>query len=299
MASSSQKPAAIANLLGKRNIGFFKDVGEVVRVRLQLNRKSKRVGCGFVEFASADEAKKALEKTNGKSLHDREIFLANKGAPPNINFFKGAAKVVGVRLIVDHKNKHVGCGFLEFTNAIQAKRVSSFVVMMEENHRGKLVGYGFVEFSSANAVKKALEKKNGEYLHDCEIILDVAKIEQHPPRPHIKMFKKVGEVVGVRLIVNQEGKHVGCGFIEFASADEAKKVAIGMNGYSIFLGRTEIAPYPFRPKYNLYKLAKKLWYEDNLRQESLDLKIRPILRTQQAIFCGKKITFSDDTCNDK
>ncbi|CAH2035701.1 unnamed protein product, partial [Thlaspi arvense] len=62
-------------------VNFFKDVGQVVRVRLRLNRKGKRMGHGFVEFASDDEAKKALEKKNGEYLHKREIFLdvANKG----------------------------------------------------------------------------------------------------------------------------------------------------------------------------------------------------------------------------
>ena len=52
------------------SIDFFKDVGQVVGVRLMLNHKGGRVdkrvgrrvenllGIGFVEFASSDEAKK-------------------------------------------------------------------------------------------------------------------------------------------------------------------------------------------------------------------------------------------------
>ena len=40
----------------------------------------------------------------------------------------------------------------------------------------------------------------------------------------IDFFKDVGEVVHVRLICNLMGNHVGTGFVEFASADEAKKV---------------------------------------------------------------------------
>ncbi|EFH52187.1 predicted protein [Arabidopsis lyrata subsp. lyrata] len=39
-------------------INFFKDVGQVVSVRLDLNREGKRLSSGFVEFASANEAKK-------------------------------------------------------------------------------------------------------------------------------------------------------------------------------------------------------------------------------------------------
>lgn len=39
------------------SIDFFKDVGQVVRVRLLLNARGKHVGYGFVEFASSNQAK--------------------------------------------------------------------------------------------------------------------------------------------------------------------------------------------------------------------------------------------------
>ena len=42
----------------------------------------------------------------------------------------------------------------------------------------------------------------------------------------INFFSDIGEVVSVRLIVDHSGKHVGCGFVEFASANEAKKVRL-------------------------------------------------------------------------
>ncbi|CAH2079242.1 unnamed protein product, partial [Thlaspi arvense] len=57
------------------SVDFFKYVGQVVHVRLRLTLKGKHMGRGFVEFASADEEKKALEKKNGEYLHKREIFL--------------------------------------------------------------------------------------------------------------------------------------------------------------------------------------------------------------------------------
>ncbi|CAH2066746.1 unnamed protein product [Thlaspi arvense] len=256
-------------------IDFFKDVGQVVRVRLLLTRKDTYVPNGFVEFVSADEAKKALEKKKSEYLLDRRIFLdvVNKGGrclPPKrvsmwamallslllltkqsgIDFFKDVGKVVHVRLIVDPKVKHVG--------------------------------FGFVEFASANDVKKALEKKNGDYLHDCQILLDVLKTASYPLRPKIFIFKNVGQVVGVRLVVDHRGEHVGCGFVEFASADEAKKAVQEKNGSSMYVNMAEIAPYPFRPK-----------YEDYLRREGFGLDNKPNLEKPMA-FCGKKITFSDE-----
>ncbi|XP_020872035.1 nucleolin 2-like [Arabidopsis lyrata subsp. lyrata] len=63
-------------------IDFFKNVGEIVRVQLILSLKGTHVGCGFVEFASSNEAEKALQKKNGEYLGDHKIVLeeATKGA---------------------------------------------------------------------------------------------------------------------------------------------------------------------------------------------------------------------------
>ncbi|XP_048628671.1 uncharacterized protein LOC125599339 [Brassica napus] len=73
-------------------------------------------------------------------------------------------------------------------------------------------------------------------------------------------YKNVGEVCRrVRLVVNREGEHVGCGFVEFASAVEAKKALLYESralNIHIISDVVEMSPYPIRPKYNL---AEKLW----------------------------------------
>ncbi|EFH44887.1 predicted protein [Arabidopsis lyrata subsp. lyrata] len=301
----------VANLSPQTKIldifDFCKDVGEVVSARLIANHEGKHVGCAFVEFLSANEANKVLEKKNGEYLHNHKIFLM-KGHGETPDFAEH------VRLIVNHNGKHVG--------------------------------WGFVEFASNDEAEKALEKKNGEYLQDGKIFLEAAKIAPFPPPKYedylrqeslqidedgaveglaetpyfvevrearkktlfvanlppqtnipkiMYFFKDVGEVVRVRLIVDHRGKHVGCGYFEFASANEAEKALEQKNGKSlryhhIFLDVAEIAPYPLQPKYNL---VEKLWYEDNLLRE-------PNLKQQKEKsdgFCGKKTTFSSgDDC---
>ncbi|RAL48141.1 hypothetical protein DM860_005565 [Cuscuta australis] len=109
----------------------------------------------------------------------------------------------------------------------------------------------------------------------------------------ISFIQAVGEV-SVRLIVNDRGRHVGCGFVKFASDIEAKKalekrLQTGVLACSFsYFGAAEIAPYPLRPKYNL---AEEHWYEECARQEE-KLQIRDI--SMRSLFCGKKITFPDD-----
>ncbi|XP_023635498.1 nucleolin 1 [Capsella rubella] len=87
----------------------------------------------------------------------------------------------------------------------------------------------------------------------------------------INFFKDVGEVVHVRLIVDKKGMHVGSGFVEFSSDNEAEKALEKKNGeylhdHEIFLEVVEEAPYYYPPE---YCIDYNVWYEDYLRQESL------------------------------
>ncbi|KFK42827.1 hypothetical protein AALP_AA1G044600 [Arabis alpina] len=232
-------------------IDFFKDVGQVVHVRLIVSNKDKHEGYGFVEFASANQAKKALEKKNGEYLHDREIFLnkAYKIATPG-------------KSCIDHK--------VWYEDYL---RQESRLVYEDEAVEGLDVIPDLVE--EVVVSKKTLFAYN--YKTNKPKISDL-----------INLFESVGEVV-LRLTVNHRGEALGCGFLEFTSANEAKKVLQKKNGEictrKVLLDVVKTLPYLLRPKYNL---AEKLWYEENLIEED-DLEVPNIYR-----LCGKNITFSDE-----
>ncbi|CAH2066382.1 unnamed protein product [Thlaspi arvense] len=343
---ASADEAKNVRVLEKKN-----DVGQVVRVRRLVNNPIKYRSSGYVEFASANEAKKALEKKKGEYLHDCQIFLdvANgtdrKYIPPVINFFEDVGQVVSVRLIVNEEGKHVGHCFVEFASTDEAKWAlenkngeylhDHKILLMKGQDQtpdsvehqflqrcwtikksGKRVGKGFVEFTSANVAKKALEKKNGEYLLDCQIFLDVAKTN---PRHNRRIFKRVGKVVRARLMVDHRGELVGCCFVEFSSADEAKKAVKRKDGGLVYVNMAEIAPYPFRRRRRVQlvqackealsfviksTLGEVFWctwrddkgYEDNLRREGLGLMNKPKLELKkpQAIFCGTKTVLAEE-----
>ncbi|XP_020874171.1 polyadenylate-binding protein, cytoplasmic and nuclear [Arabidopsis lyrata subsp. lyrata] len=246
-------------------INFFKDVGEVVHVQLTLNNKGRHVGYGFVEFASADEEEKVrVVYSNDENRqvvilkrwnHDRKIVRRVVDAPYR-----------PPKYCVDHK--------VWYDDYLRREGL-----LMEENEAVKGL-YETPDFVEPFAVtKKTLFASNLSHLTK---ISDI-----------ISFFKDVGEVVRVRLIVDHMGKPVGCGFIEFASAEEAEKALEKKNGErlrfsKICLDMAEIAPYPLRLKYNL---AEKLWYEDKLRGGSLDLETKPKVVPK---FCGKRIIFSND-----
>ncbi|KAG7604552.1 RNA recognition motif domain [Arabidopsis thaliana x Arabidopsis arenosa] len=335
-AAVREKTLFVANLPYETKIpniiDFFKKVGEVVRVQLIVNLKGKLVGCGFVEFASVNEAEEALQKKNGECLDNNKIFLdvANKKAtylPPKYCidhkvWDKDYRRLESHPIEEDERPPNSVEEVLFVANLSPQTKISDIFdffncvgevvsIRLMVNHEGKHVGYGFVEFASADETKKALENKNGEYLHDHKIFIDVAKTAPYPPGPKynlveklcyedylrreslpidedetppefveavgvrkktlfvahlsrkteithiINFFKDVGEVVHVRLILNHTGKHVGCAFVEFGSANEAKMVRVS---FTVVM----------KNKYEDYLRRESLLIEENETEEGLD-----------------------------
>ncbi|XP_019093366.1 PREDICTED: LOW QUALITY PROTEIN: polyadenylate-binding protein, cytoplasmic and nuclear-like [Camelina sativa] len=261
-------------------INFFKVVGEVAHVRLIANSQGQEPRpWGFVEFASATEVEKALVK-NGEYLHGRKMCLE-------------AAKTVPLsppKFCLDHK--------VWYEDYL---RQESLLMGEDEAVKGL--------YETPNFLEEVAARKNTLFLanlpYDCQIIPTI-----------ISYFRHVGEIVHVRIMVDNMGEHLGCGYVEFASSNEAEKALLQKKKYlgymNIFVDVAEIAPpYPVGPKYNL---AKKLCYDDNLRRGIMMTKPnlkkqelgQGIMKTKQnlkkqevpmkvmGLFCGKKITFSDD-----
>lgn len=239
-------------------IDLLKDVGKVVQVRLLIDCEGNQIGDGDVVFASAEEAEKALKK---KFLHDQGISLLSSEGFPDPRHPK---------YCIDHKVWYED--YLGRENRL-----------IEDDD---VVEEGFDETHDF-AEEVAIRKKT----------LFVYNI---PPgiRTYnlFDYYKNVGHVCRVRLVVNHEGDHVGCGFVEFASAEEAMTALLfyqrSSRALQILSDVVEMAPYPIRPK---YMRAEKLWNEEYLRQESLRTEEDYLERQEVTeLFCGKKKTFSDD-----
>ncbi|KAL0828373.1 hypothetical protein Bca101_052051 [Brassica carinata] len=318
---------------------FFQNVGQVVRVRLVVDNRGVFMGDAFVEFASTDQANKALkEKKCDKFNNWRKIVLGvadkGEGAP----FFPPK--------YLEDEEDYLQQEVEEDEDYLQQEVEEDEDYLQQES-------LPIVEDETPPNTE-ALKKKNGEYLHDHEILL-MKRLEVDTPHSAevsliihqniINFFKDVGEVVHVRLMVGKGTGLMGSGYVEFASAAEAEKAMEKKNGKylnrrklylsfvkepsrfkfedyvqrenlllqenasmegldetpdfveamrinqhvkGIFVKMLEIAPYPFRPK-----------YEDELRREGFGLPTRPKPEKEPCVvrkitFCGQRITFSDE-----
>ncbi|VFR00273.1 unnamed protein product [Cuscuta campestris] len=338
-------------------INFFEDVGKVVQVTRVVDHMGLDLGSGSVEFASANEAKKAQEIKNGDYLCGEKITLGLAKITPYPHtprfclehkvwyedYIRRESLPIGEEEIHPHSFKAIAArkktifvanlspqtrmfNIIKFFKTVGA--VSS--VRLIVNHEGKHVGFCFVDFADDYDAKMALEEWNGEYLHDHSIFLEGAKTAPSSPRPKysvaeklwyednllqksldesqegndktpndvevvalrektlfidnlfwktkisdiINFFKDVGEVVHVRLVEDTKGKHLGYGFVQFASADKAKarekKSGDKLCGNYITLGVAEIAPDEPRPMYEDYLRGESLLIEEDEAVEGLD-----------------------------
>ena len=54
----------------------FNDHGTISSAKVMTGKSGKNKGCGCVCFSSADEASKALNEMNGKSLEGKQLFVS-------------------------------------------------------------------------------------------------------------------------------------------------------------------------------------------------------------------------------
>ncbi|GAU43021.1 hypothetical protein TSUD_12760 [Trifolium subterraneum] len=166
---------------------IFKDCGEVVDVRFNIDSEGRFRGFGHVEFGTAEAAQKALELDNTELLnrHIKVSIALEKSeyAPYKSNLSSSFHK----------------CGNL------QSHTVKGFDASLVENKPKSPATP-----NETNGASKTVYVRNLSYS------VERADMEN--------LFKDCGEIVDVRLHTDREGKFKGYGHIQFATAEAAQKL---------------------------------------------------------------------------
>ncbi|KAG5531836.1 hypothetical protein RHGRI_026449 [Rhododendron griersonianum] len=192
---------------------FFKGAGEVVDIRFSFDREGSFRGYGHVEFATVEDALKALE-LNGRDLLGRNVKLdpaKERGAytPASGNerssyqkegrgqvqtlFIRGFDKSSGLDQVMFRKNISSIVVFLIFVMFLcmftvpQLKQVRSALEehfgtcgeisrlsIQKEYGTDELKGYAYMEFTDSDSFNKALELSGSE-LEGCALTVQEAR----------------------------------------------------------------------------------------------------------------------------
>lgn len=151
---------------------MFKEFGEIASAfvaREEGKDEGKSLGFGFVAFKNAEDAEKAVEAMNGKTINGKELYVgraqkkAERQAELRKKFEESKAqrinKYSGVNLYVKNLDDQIDDEKLK--REFQAfGKITSAKVMTDSNGRSK--GFGFVCFSSPEEATKAVTDMNGK-----------------------------------------------------------------------------------------------------------------------------------------
>lgn len=141
----------------------MKSAGEVIHADvLEEGNSGRSKGCGVVEFASIEDANRAIQQLNNTELKGRLIFVREdrerEGVTSHVSEAEGCRLYVG-NLAWDVRWQDLKDHFKPIGKVIRAD------VMMEgRGDRSK--GWGIVEYSSPEEAQQAIEQLNDTQLHD-------------------------------------------------------------------------------------------------------------------------------------
>ncbi|CAH8384170.1 unnamed protein product [Eruca vesicaria subsp. sativa] len=236
----------------------FSQAGQVVSVRVCRDMTTRRsLGYGYVNYATPQDASRALNELNFMALNGRAIRVMYSVRDPSVRKSGlGNIFIKNLDKSIDHKALHET--FSAFGPILSCK------VAVDPSGQSK--GYGFVQYDTEEAAQRAIEQLNGMLLNDKQVYVGpfVHKQQRDPSGEKVKFnnvyvknlseslsdeeLKKVFEEFGVTtscvIMRDGEGKSKGFGFVNFENSEDAAKAVEALNGKTFddkewFVGRAQ------------------------------------------------------------
>ncbi|KAL8472394.1 hypothetical protein ACS0TY_028930 [Phlomoides rotata] len=232
----------------------FEYAGEVVEVRMHVDSSTnKNKGYAFVQFATKEQASRALSEMKNPVIHGKRCGTAP--SEDNDTLFLGNICNTWTKEAVKQKLKDYG-----------VEGVENITLVADPRHEGLSRGFAFVEFSSHNEAMlayKRLQKPDVVFGHaertakvafseplrepDPEVMAQVKSvfIDGLPPnwdedRAREK-FKVFGEIARIMLARNMStAKRKDFGFVDFNTHEAAVSCVEGVNSKGLNDGNTKV-----------------------------------------------------------
>eukprot|EP00388_Colpodella_angusta_P006175 GDKJ01018501.1.p2 GENE.GDKJ01018501.1~~GDKJ01018501.1.p2 ORF type:complete len:588 (-),score=209.70 GDKJ01018501.1:347-2110(-) len=222
----------------------FGHIGEIVSVRVCRDLvTSKSLGYGYVNFASAENAEKALRQCNFTSIKGRPCRVMRSNPEPTKRR-TGEGNLVVKNLSKEVTDREFFDFFLNFGAVLSSK--------ISKEPSGESRGYGFVQFEKDEDTKKVLEQvANGTIpsLGSSKLIIepfvnksDRVKTEIPSTNLYLKnfpntwtkeiieeAFKGFGDLTSVHVTEDNKGRKFA--FVNFATGEQATAALEAFNGH--------------------------------------------------------------------
>ncbi|XP_004494108.1 polyadenylate-binding protein 7 [Cicer arietinum] len=239
---------------------MFKKFGNILSSKVVMSEDGKSKGYGFVQFETEESANTAIEKLNGSTIDDKQIFVGK--------FVKKSDRVMSGP-DARYTNLYMKNLDLDITETLLREKFSSFgkivSLAVAKDNNGMSKGFGFVNFDNPDDAKRAMEAMNGSQLGSK--ILYVARAQKKAEREQIlhqqfeekrkeqvmkykgsniyvkniddnvsdeglrDHFSACGTITSAKVMRDDKGISKGFGFVCFSTPEEANKAVNTYHGF--------------------------------------------------------------------
>jgi polyadenylate-binding protein len=225
----------------------FSQAGPVLSIRVCRDAITRRsLGYGYINFQQPADAERALDTMNFDTINGKPIRIMWSQRDPAARR-SGVGNIFIKNLDKGIDNKAIYDTFSTFGT------ISSCKVATDDTGSSK--GYGFVHFETEDAAQKAIDKVNGMLLQGKKVFVgpflsrerrqrELGESARHFNNCYVKnfaddvqtdedlkaLFDEYGVIKSAKLMVDENGKSRGFGFVSFETPEMAQQAVEALNG---------------------------------------------------------------------
>lgn len=240
----------------------FSMFGSILSCKIACDEEGKSKGYGFIHFETEESAQKAIDKVNGMLLDNKVVFVGKfQPRAARLREMGDAAHHFTNVYVKNFSDKLDDAKLRELFEKYGP--IASCTVM--KDHEGKSRGFGFVSFEGPEDAEKAVQELDGYSIPDSELKLTVCRAQKKAEREaelsrvyeqlkaerlqryqgvnlYVKNlddsvdseelrrnFEQHGVITSAKVMLDDNGRSKGFGFVCFEKPDDATKAVVEMN----------------------------------------------------------------------
>lgn len=224
---------------------IFNAVGPVASVRVCRDAASRRsLGYAYVNFHRVDDAERALDTMNFKSIRGRPCRIMWSHRDPSLRK-SGVGNIFVKNLAKSIDNKSLYDTFSMFGNILSCK--------VSTNAKGDSLGYGFVHYESEEAASNAILRVHGKLITGEKVEVSAFKSRKERGGNKFRFtnvyvknlpldwtleemqskFAQYGNITSAHIPLDEEKKSRGFGFVNFENPEDASRASEALNNLDV------------------------------------------------------------------
>ncbi len=244
----------------------FNAFGNILSCKVVCDASGKSMGFGFVHFETQEAADQAISKVNGMLMNGKKVFvgrhISRKERHSRLEELRANFTNVFIKnLLPETTDEELKAMFAPFGE------IQSAVIQRDEAGTSK--AFGFVNFYDHAAAQKAVEGLNNkevaegqnlyvgraqtksERLEDLRRQFEALKMERNQKYQGVNLYVKnldeqvdeqrlkeefmpMGNLSSIKLMVDENNRSRGFGFVCYSAPEEASKAIAELNGKLLF-----------------------------------------------------------------